>query len=133
MQTNLKFQNITFLKPVYKSRASLNRNSCIRYYIKGATRKNNITEVDLSQILKAEKLAWKYVKMGLQNNDLIIMEGTKENGFSISSNGMISNKQLVTNLFEFFSYRVPTKFNDAVKIMLQYKKIDTGIYQLNKI
>jgi hypothetical protein len=133
MQTNLKFQNITFLKPVYKTRTCTNLNPCIRYYIKGNTRKSNTTEVDLYLFFKAEKLAWKFVKIGLQNDNLILMEGNKENGFSLSSNGVISNKDLVTNLFDFFNYRVPTKFNDAVKIMLEYKKIDIGVYQLNKI
>jgi hypothetical protein len=133
MQTNLKFQNITFLKPVYKLRASLNRNSCIRYFVKGTTRKSNITEVDLFQFFKAEKLSWKYVKIGLQNDNLILMEGNKENGFCVSGNGIVSNKQLVANLFEFFNYRIPTKSNDAVRILLEFKKVDTGIYELNKI
>jgi hypothetical protein len=133
MQTNLKFNNITFIKPIYRSRSTTNKNCAIRYSIKGNTRKNNITEVDLYQLFKSEKLSWKYVRIGIDNNNLIIMEGTKENGFSISTNIMISNRQLVANLFDFFNYRIPTKFNDSVKINLEFKKIDIGIYQLNKI
>lgn len=133
MQTNLKFNNITFIKPIYRSRSATNKNCGIRFSIKGNTRKSNITEVDLYQLFKMEKLAWKYVRMGIDNNNLLIMEGTKENGFSVSSNIIISNRQLVANLFDFFNYRIPTKFNDSVKINLEFKKIDTGIYQLNKI
>jgi hypothetical protein len=133
MQTNLKFQNITFLKPVYRLRASLNRNSYIRYYLKGSTRKSNILDIDLHQFFKSEKLSWKYVKIGTQNDNLILMEGNKENGFSVSANGIISNKVLVTNLFDFFNCRIPTKPNDAIRILLEFKKIDAGIYQLKKI
>lgn len=133
MQTNLKFNNITFFKPIYRTRDSEIKRCFIRYAIKGDNRKNNNTELDIYHLFKSEKLLWKYVKIGIDNNTLFIMEGSKENGFLVSSNCMISNRQLVFSLFDFFNYRIPTKPNDCVKINLEFKKIDTGIYQLNKI
>jgi hypothetical protein len=134
MQTNIKFNNITFFTPVYRERAKSIQNHCfVVYYVKGTKRKTNQTELNLYHLYKNEKLAWKYVKIGVDGDSLIIMEGTKENGYHVLSNYSISNNALVNELFKFFNYRLPNKPNDAVKISLQYEKIDTNIFKLKKI
>jgi len=130
---------INFIKPISKKGNYSGKNKSDVYlnaYIKGKNRKQNCFELNVKNFLNKNKLGWKYIQVGFdENNKIYICEGTPENSYLISMhNKSICNKILVEKLIEKLNLRVPIKSDELVKVNFILKKVeDLSIYELIKI
>lgn len=133
---------IKFIKPISKRGNYSTRNlgdAYLNAYIKGKNRKQNCFEINIKQFINKNKLGWKYVQIGFdENNKIYICEGTSENGYPISRhNKSICNKIIVQTLIERLDLRVPIKADELVKVYFNAVKVQTNsgffnIYELIK-
>ena len=129
---------INFIKPLSKrgNRSGKNKSDTfLTAYVKGKNRKQNRFELNIQNFINKNKLGWKYIQVGFdENNKIYICEGTSENSYLISvHNKTICNKILVESLIEKLDLRIPTKADESVKVNFTIQKIsDTNIYQLIK-
>lgn len=130
---------INFIKPISKrGNYSLRNNSDVflNAYIKGKNRKQNCFELNIKNFLNKNKLGWKFIQVGYDdNNSIYVCEGTSENGYVVSRhNRSICNKILVEDLITKLNLRVPIKSDELVKVNFTMHKVgNTNIYQLFKI
>jgi len=129
---------INFIKPVSKRgnySGKIKSDVYLIAYVKGKNRKQDRFELSIQNFINKNKLGWKYIQVGIdENNKIYICEGTSENSYLISiHNKTICNKILVQNLIEKLDLRIPTKADESVKVNFTIQKIsDTNIYQLIK-
>lgn len=129
---------INFIKPISKRGNYSTRNNSdvfLNAYIKGKHRKQNCFELNIKSFLNKNKLGWKYIQVGFDdNNNIVMCEGTSENGYAVSRhNRSICNKILVESLINKLDLRIPIKADELVKVNFTMIKIgNTNIYQLIK-
>ena len=122
---NLKYKQIQAFTPEYHSRLDeINKVYVIRA-LKGPTRKSDINEMSVAAIFKLNKhIEWKHVVIGTMDGYLYMYPGNKENGFTISSNATISNKKLVSDIFDFYKFEKPKIEGSMKRIWLKFEFVD---------
>jgi hypothetical protein len=128
---NLKYKQIQAFTPEYHSRLEeINKVYVIRA-LKGPTRKSDINEMSVAAIFKLNKnIDWKHVVIGSMDGNLYMYPGNKDNGFTISSNATISNKKLVSDIFEFYKFEKPQIEGLMKRIWLKFEFVDKEMIKL---
>jgi hypothetical protein len=126
---------VKFFEPTFKKgRGTIKSYDCyISWYLKGKNRKSSRVDFIFKRFLTTNKLAWKYIRIGIMNNDIIIMEGTKENGYLLSNNNKsVSNITLITEIIKFLDYRIPKNPDEQIKIDFKIER-QINFYKLIKL
>jgi hypothetical protein len=133
MQTNLKFNSITFFNPVYE-RSGMPKNVIhVTISIAAAGKQNNNNYYFyVKNLLLLENLNWRYVKIGHENGNLYVTKGNEDNGYKISTQGTVNNKHLVATIFNMFNVATPNQITKRKKIIFTFQKIDNDMFILQK-
>jgi len=128
---------INFFKPT-TLRGRLQKSNCdydvfLSFYKRGKDRKESHIDINFKHFIRKNKLAWKYIRIGILNGDIIVMEGNQDNGYYLSDhNKSVSNKLLSIEIIKFLDYRIPKNPDEQIKIDFKVEKIN-NYYKLIKI
>jgi hypothetical protein len=132
MQTNLKFNTITFFKPVIKSKDPKIVHAMISISPTGKGTNNN-HYFYLNNLILEERLKWSHVRIGHEDGNLYLTSGNEENGFKLSVNNTINSKELISTIFKMYNIVEPNEITKKIKIRFTFQKIDNDMYLLKKI
>lgn len=127
-QEVLKSQ-INFFKPTTKKGRVYSENSYDAYItigIKGKIRTSNRYELNIKHFARKQKLLhWKYVKIGIFENDIFICCGDSADGYKISrQNFAITNMNLIISICNHFDLNTPKKSDESCKIPFKLEKVN---------
>lgn len=136
----IKKSDIKFFKP--KSNKGRTFGDClydiyITIGIKGKIRQSNRHELNLKNFSRKENTQyWKYVKVGIYQNDIYICSGESTDGYKISlPNYAVTNKDLVLTICDHYDLNIPKKPDEFFKIGFNVEKIPVlgGMNQIYKL
>jgi len=133
--------HINFIDPLSKKGRNANQfsdyDASISIALKGKIRNNTRYEFNIKHLSKKFKINhWKYIKVGIVENSIVIVEGTSADGYLISKeNCSITNKNLIETIFRFMNIPIPTVEDSYTKHTFKSEKFDKipNCYKLVKI
>jgi hypothetical protein len=94
--------------------------------IKGKDRKGSAHIFYIKNLMKKYDLKWKYVRVGVWNENIYIEEGTSSDGYLINKFRDIANKDLVEKLFNGICVHYSNLENHSTTVKLGAKRFQKG-------
>lgn len=115
------------------SKSNSGYDAYLSFYTRGKDRTQSRIELNFKHFIRKNKLGWKYIRIGILDGEIIIMEGNQDNGYFLSlHNKSVCNKLLSIEIIKLLDYRIPSNKDEQIKIDFKIEKVN-NYYKLIKL